>query len=325
MVLQQWAQLGLALLFWACCAAGRVGVLAEAAQSAETERRRYEPRPQARTTTREHCEDIFTRKDESPAPWPPPREIPAHLLKGFTMNGRVPVVSKYIAEKQNGGNGYVWSKQEIERTRADIRRKAYPRVGNSWLCYNKTVCAEALDKFSVAGQRGIVFGSQKPWAEALLLEHGASSVFTYEYMAIETDHPQLSAGTPSAVATQYMDTPDFPRYDFGFSFSSFEHDGLGRYGDPLNPHGDVLSIAKAACLIKPGGLFFLGLPVGPDAVVFNAHRIYGRARLPLILSHFELLEMVGNYSISGAPVGTQTQPVLVLRNRRGRDKGRLRG
>jgi len=27
-------------------------------------------------------------------------------------------------------------------------------------------------------------------------------------------------------------------FDMVFSFSSIEHDGLGRYGDPLNPNGD---------------------------------------------------------------------------------------
>ena len=25
------------------------------------------------------------------------------------------------------------------------------------------------------------------------------------------------------------------RFDFGFTFSSLEHDGLGRYGDPISP------------------------------------------------------------------------------------------
>jgi hypothetical protein len=37
-----------------------------------------------------------------------------------------------------------------------------------------------------------------------------------------------------------------------------EHDGLGRYGDPINPFGDLESIARARCLLKHGGILFLG-------------------------------------------------------------------
>lgn len=35
--------------------------------------------------------------------------------------------------------------------------------------------------------------------------------------------------------------------------------------------------------IKPGGFLYLQAPVGSDLVVRNAHRIYGRARLPRLL------------------------------------------
>ncbi len=28
------------------------------------------------------------------------------------------------------------------------------------------------------------------------------------------------------------------------SFSSLEHSGLGRYGDQLNPHGDLIAMAR---------------------------------------------------------------------------------
>ncbi|VDM34294.1 unnamed protein product [Toxocara canis] len=70
--------------------------------------------------------------------------------------------------------------------------------------------------------------------------------------------------------------------DFVVSFSSIEHSGLGRYGDPLDPIGDLREMQKIQCLLKRGGLLFIGLPVGVDAVVFNAHRIYGRLRLAMM-------------------------------------------
>ena len=265
----------------------------------------------AAAASREFCEDIFARKNEAPALWPPPSEVPPQLLHAFTMNGRIPVIKNYVAEKQNGGEGYVWSREEIERNKLDIRRGSRRRV-----CYNSGVCAEAIKSYPVAGQRGIVFGSQRPWAESLLLEKGAVSVTTYEYMAIESDHPQLSTVTPIQVAKDYLTSSvaSFKRFDFGFSYSSFEHAGLGRYGDPLDPIADMVSIAKAACLIKPSGIFYLGLPVGRDALVFNSHRIYGNIRLPHVLRHFELLEIVGPWSVYGG-LGNFSQPILVLRNR----------
>eukprot|EP00957_Ditylum_brightwellii_P063704 4834874-Ditylum_brightwellii.AAC.1 len=58
------------------------------------------------------------------------------------------------------------------------------------------------------------------------------------------------------------------QFDFGMSFSSLEHDGLGRYGDVLNPIGDLMSMAKMLSVIKPGGLMFIAVPTadGADAL-----------------------------------------------------------
>jgi hypothetical protein len=41
-------------------------------------------------------------------------------------------------------------------------------------------------------------------------------------------------------------------FDVVLSISSFEHDGLGRYGDPLNPDGDMAAMRSTRRLLKPG-------------------------------------------------------------------------
>ena len=41
--------------------------------------------------------------------------------------------------------------------------------------------------------------------------------------------------------------------DFAFSFSSIEHNGLGRYGDALDPNGDLRDMELLSCVIRPGG------------------------------------------------------------------------
>jgi len=79
------------------------------------------------------------------------------------------------------------------------------------------------------------------------------------------------------------------------TFSSIEHSGLGRYGDQLNPWGDVVAIARAWCVSKPGAPLIVGVPgcrYGIDHIDWNAHRIYGRLRLPLLLQNFKFENMM---------------------------------
>ncbi len=79
------------------------------------------------------------------------------------------------------------------------------------------------------------------------------------------------------------------QFDVGVSFHSIEHSGLGRYGDGINPWGDVISVAKISCVVKPKGLLFLGLPateLGPDLIYYNAHRVYGPLRWPIVLTNW---------------------------------------
>lgn len=53
-----------------------------------------------------------------------------------------------------------------------------------------------------------------------------------------------------------------------------EHVGLGRYGDPIDPDGDLKAIKELARVLKPGGTLLFVVPVGAPRIMFNAHRIY---------------------------------------------------
>ena len=44
-------------------------------------------------------------------------------------------------------------------------------------------------------------------------------------------------------------------------------DAMGRYGDPLDPVGDIWDVQRISCFVKPGGLLYLGVPMGPDQVL----------------------------------------------------------
>lgn len=56
----------------------------------------------------------------------------------------------------------------------------------------------------------------------------------------------------------YVKDPERNKFDFVVSFSSMEHSGLGRYGDGINPWGDLIASAKAWCLTKLGGRMLIG-------------------------------------------------------------------
>jgi hypothetical protein len=85
-----------------------------------------------------------------------------------------------------------------------------------------------------------------------------------------------------------------------------EHIGLGRYGDPLDPDGDLKAIAELVRVLAPGGNLLVATPVGRPRVEFNAHRVYDYEAFagyfgPLELVEFALIEGRGKGGLIVAP------------------------
>jgi len=55
---------------------------------------------------------------------------------------------------------------------------------------------------------------------------------------------------------------------------TIEHVGLGRYGDPIDPQGDIKALKELRRVVQSGGNLLLVVPVGKKRIEFNAHRIY---------------------------------------------------
>lgn len=70
---------------------------------------------------------------------------------------------------------------------------------------------------------------------------------------------------------------------------AMEHFGLGRYGDPIDPHGTSRGLAEVARVAAPGGRVYVGLPVGKERVMFNAHRILPPSTVLRMLSPLRLV------------------------------------
>lgn len=72
-----------------------------------------------------------------------------------------------------------------------------------------------------------------------------------------------------------------------------EHVGLGRYGELLDPDGDLKAIVELKRVLAPGGLLLFVVPVaGVSKIMFNAHRIYRYDQVIEYFSDFELKEFV---------------------------------
>jgi SAM-dependent methyltransferase len=69
-----------------------------------------------------------------------------------------------------------------------------------------------------------------------------------------------------------------------------EHVGLGRYGDELDPDGDIKAINEIKRVINKNGHFLFVVPVGRPRIEFNAHRIYSYDMIIGFFNEFELKE-----------------------------------
>jgi SAM-dependent methyltransferase len=68
-----------------------------------------------------------------------------------------------------------------------------------------------------------------------------------------------------------------------------EHIGLGRYGDPVDPEGDLKAISELTRVLAVDGNLLFVVPVGKPKIMFNAHRIYSFEQ---VLEYFKELKLV---------------------------------
>ena len=68
-----------------------------------------------------------------------------------------------------------------------------------------------------------------------------------------------------------------------------EHIGLGRYGDPLDPHGSIKAAAELQRVVAPSGDLYVSVPVGVRRTQFNAHRIFAPDDVPNLFSELTLV------------------------------------
>jgi hypothetical protein len=69
---------------------------------------------------------------------------------------------------------------------------------------------------------------------------------------------------------------------------ALEHFGLGRYGDQIDVHGYAVGLANMTRLLSSGGKLYLSVPIGPQRIEFDAHRVFSLEYLLRLVGHFHL-------------------------------------
>jgi hypothetical protein len=223
----------------------------------------------------------------------PPRTIPPALWGEITDFGAVPVRPMYHNDALEPGgtpkvvhysNGTI----SILRWKASRREEMYYGITDTYL-FNILDRNQALIK----GKRVAILGSLEPWYECVALTWGAGEIFTVEYGGRTSDHPAFQFITPSLMEERVKEGT-FEPFDAAFSISSFEHDGLGRYGDPLSGNNDITTMAFIRDkVVKPGGHLFFTVPMGRDCIKWNEERVYGKVRLPKLIAGWEVVDTEG--------------------------------
>ena len=239
----------------------------------------------------------------------------------YTRCGAVGVASMYVDDSWSGaGSHYKFAQPDVERYLKRARAlHAQPHTTAAKLL-PFVQALQAARAWLQPHSTALVLGSQEPWYETLLLAWGASRVVTLEYNNLTYAHPLLQTVTPAQFLSSEAGGDYFgPRtFDLVVAVAAVDHDGLGRYGDPLAPDGDLLTMDWMRSLLKSkeqrqqeaqageasggvagasgvdeGGVLILTAPIGPDLVVWNLERRYGRVRLPLLLEGWRQLHRFG--------------------------------
>ena len=170
----------------------------------------------------------------------------------------------------------------------------------------------AIKNFSVFGKKVLVVGAVSPWNEAIFIANGAAEIVTSEYSELVSLDPRITVVHAGSKLSQQT-------FDIISSFSSIEHVGLGRYGDPIDPNGDFEAIKEFHSILKTDGILFLGIPFSGvlGYVQGNYHRVYSYERFyALIENKFKLLSVIDDhykfYDQNNNKNNWQHQPLFIL-------------
>jgi|GEM_PF-6075892 len=166
--------------------------------------------------------------------------------------------------------------------------------------------------------RGADVGCATGCFPAMQLASGVEECTVFEVRPINTNSKRIKIRIQDLTYAREIE----PEFDLITCLSTIEHIGLGRYGDRLDPRGDIKMAANLGRLLRPGGIMLMSFPVGRGCVVYNKHRIYSRQRRAALFGDLTVIDRVPDRSWYGqlrqlAAIGARrpgsfSQPIFVL-------------
>lgn len=128
-------------------------------------------------------------------------------------------------------------------------------------------------------QSALVVGSMTPWIESIF----DCRVTTTDIRPIQVDVKcEYIEYVPAAEAYA-------KKYDVVVSYSSVEHFGLGRYGDPVDHDADKKWMRMIRDCIAPGGRLLLAVPLAMVGKTVGCwHRLYGPMELEKLTAGWKM-------------------------------------
>lgn len=223
--------------------------------------------------------DLIYSSNKNPAGIRSIQSLTLDELSGFTNDFTVPILSRMHLHSASPDSAAPldWGSLTLPGlaalTVSDVARMCH---------YAEAI--PSLESTNFAGKTVLILGSSAPWLEIYLLLKNARFVMTVEYRSInwgldEFLRPLWSSVTYDRFQEVVEQGETDHSIDTVISYSSIEHSGLGRYGDDLNPDADIETLSLISKYVAPTCDYYLALPIGSDAILFNRHRVYGERRL----------------------------------------------
>ena len=167
---------------------------------------------------------------EGPVEW---ANLSTVIKNQFTLNGRISEQHYFLHENTSSKVGPVWTKHMISSGILRACRRQDIREIRTYDPRSVFDLYKVLDKYSVVNKDVLVTGSLLPWIEVCCLAFGARTVTTVDYNPPVSEYEEIRT-----VGVEYFENETF-KYDVIISYSRLEHDGLGRYGDSIDPEADI--------------------------------------------------------------------------------------
>jgi len=232
-------------------------------------------------------------------------------LKSNSYN-QIPDICKNYMKYINNNWELKWSNEMIDKMLELCNNLEYESLSPNDYPKSSLQFVKVFNKFiNLSGKKCLVLGSISPWIECLLLHFNAESVTTLDYVIHDCNY-KINTLSMNNYKKEI-------KYDVIISFSSLEHDGLGRYGDPINPNGDIDACIEAYNMLNNDGYFICAIPIGNIGIIEgNFHRIYNKKRIDKLFSLFNNYIGSVNYqsldnNLNFTGTNWQNQPIFIYK------------